>query len=121
MTDERVRSLVTGPGAADGWINVRCASWPSKNKECRPHSFEVFCYSEEMNKKNIVIVLILLATIAASILTFLNINKGNEHLTDREIKAKYCHMTADVRKTDVYCQNPELYRQHIRYKSVIQE
>jgi uncharacterized protein YxeA len=67
-----------------------------------------------MKKKYIIAVLILLAIIAASTLAFLNINKSNENLTDEEIKAKYCHVTADVRKTDVYCQSPELYRQHVR-------
>lgn len=73
-----------------------------------------------MNKKYFISILLFLVIAAAGVVAYLNINKGNENLTDEEIKAKYCHVTADVRKTDVYCQNPELYRQHIRDKSVIQ-
>lgn len=74
-----------------------------------------------MNKKNLVIVFVSLALIAAIALAFSIITKDNENLTDEEIKAKYCHVTTVVRKTDVYCYNPELYRQHVRDKSVMQE
>jgi hypothetical protein len=74
-----------------------------------------------MNKKYIVAALVILAIIATGLFVYLYQTKGSKDLTDEEIKAKYCHITADVRKTDIYCQNPELYRQHIQDNRVIQE
>lgn len=74
-----------------------------------------------MNKKILIIAALLLGGIVAGSLSYLNSSKINNNLSDQEIKNKYCHVTAEVRKTDVYCQNPDLYRQHLRENNVIEE
>lgn len=82
---------------------------------------KVYWYSEAMKKKTIVMTasLLLLGGTIFGLFVYSTPNTDNKDLSDEEIKAKYCHVTADLRKTDVYCQNPALYRQHTREGKVL--
>jgi len=71
-----------------------------------------------MKIKTNLALLILICISIIGILIYLNSN--SKTLTNDEIKAKYCHVTAVVLKTDVYCQNPDLYRQHVQQNKVIE-
>ncbi len=48
-------------------------------------------------------------------------DKSGVTLSDEEIKEKFrCNrITLEVLQTDVYCENPDLYRQHVRDNAVI--
>lgn len=69
-----------------------------------------------MKRKIILVMVVLIFITIIGVIIYLN----SKSLTDDEIKAKYCHVTAVVLKTDVYCQNPKLYRQHLRENTVIE-
>jgi hypothetical protein len=60
--------------------------------------------------------------IAISILGgFLLYKSKTEVLTDNKIRERFnCdRLTLDYRETDVYCKNPNLYRQHLKEHKVI--
>jgi hypothetical protein len=73
-------------------------------------------------KRTLVIAATLPVMFALSgLLVYSRFNSREVSPGDEEIKDLYCHVTADVRKTDVYCRNPELYRQHLRENKVIRD
>jgi len=71
-------------------------------------------------KKKVPLILFLLCVGAVGTYLYLNSNSKQEGLSDEEIKAQYCHLTAVVLETDVYCRNPDLYRQHAREGNIIE-
>lgn len=73
-----------------------------------------------MKSKQVVTLILLLVIIVTgfSIYSFRERDSGK---SDEEIKKMFdCNrVTADIRATDVYCRNPELYREHLRQGKVL--
>lgn len=72
-----------------------------------------------MKKKTVVVGLLILLILAAGALYILTTQPSDK--SDDEIKEMFdCNrITADVRATDIYCDNPGLYRQHLKENNVI--
>lgn len=70
-------------------------------------------------------VLFIVASLVALIVSVAIIYKwkySDKNLSNEEIRIKFeCErVTADYRKTDIYCQDPDLYRQHLKDKNVVE-
>lgn len=65
-------------------------------------------------KKKYLIILLGVLVVAASMAMLYFILSRDSYLTDDEIKKMHdCdRVTADVRATDIYCVDPDLYREH---------
>lgn len=61
----------------------------------------------------------MLVVVAAGAYIFLSARGSNK--SDEEIQKMFScdRITADVRATDVYCNDPNLYREHLRQNEVI--
>jgi hypothetical protein len=75
----------------------------------------------ENTKQAALIIVGIVLVIAGVYIVFSRSLPGHNGLTDEQIKEQFnCNrVTADVRKTDVYCSDPGLYREHLQNNTVI--
>lgn len=74
-----------------------------------------------MKKKHYILVFILAVALAGVAVGSYLVSSGSAPKSDEEIRELFfCdRITLDVRATDVYCENPDLYREHEKNNSVI--
>lgn len=76
------------------------------------------------NKKLVTVIILIVVSIFGLLLfyAFKNTSDSSTQKTNEEIREMFsCNrVTADFRETDVYCGDPELYRQHLRDNRVIE-
>jgi uncharacterized protein YxeA len=73
-----------------------------------------------MKKKTVVVAGLLIVLILVAGAVYVLVTQQSDK-SDDEIKEMFdCNrVTADVRATDVYCDNPSLYREHLKENNVI--
>lgn len=69
----------------------------------------------------LIVTLVCLVGIGAAVLRITGSEKKSSDKTDEEIQQMFfCdRVTADVRKTDIYCDDPDLYRIHLKDNNVL--
>ncbi len=72
-----------------------------------------------MKKKSVVIFSVLILVVAVVSVYFLTVHQDDK--SDEEIRKMFnCdRITADVRATDVYCKDQNVYREHLLQNKVI--
>lgn len=73
-----------------------------------------------MKKRSFLIIVLLTSAVAVTASVYIMSTKQSDK-TDEEIKKIFdCErITADVRATDIYCGDPNLYRNHLKENRVI--